>query len=242
VTRLPQRAARRRADDRGFSLMELIVAMGIFGLLMSILGGVVIEMLKADQSTRARLANVDQVRQGMDAMARNLRTAVRPAQLNSTCTTACEVAFESISSTKVVFHANVGDTDTAGNAAPTLYTYTVAADPDDVLGETARIVEIRQRVAPTWTSGDYTFVPECTVGGAAVSGCTARVLASGIRWPFPSGEKPFAFTSAAGATLAAATDVGNVATVDITLPLGTAANPSPSVASTVFLPNSILGR
>ena len=238
-----KRRARRPAGDRGFSLVELLVGISIFGVLMAILGGVVIDMLRANSDTRARLANVDQVRQGMDTMARNIRTAVRPAQLNPTCATDCDAAFESIADDKVVFLANIGDTDASGDPAPTRFTYTVAADPDDVRGETATVTEMRQKVASTWTSGDYTFVPECAVGEPVAVGCVARVVTSGIRWPYPSGEKPFVVrTAPGGAALAAGTGVGNVATVDITLPMGTLAKPSPSVATTVFLPNSILGR
>jgi prepilin-type N-terminal cleavage/methylation domain-containing protein len=229
----------RGRRDAGFTLVEVMVSIALFSVLMALLSGVVIEMLKANAGTRDRLANLDQVRGGMDAMTRTLRTAVRPEQLNPGCVDVCDYAFEAIGPTAVTFFANVGET-AAGADAPTRITYTVTPDAG---GKTATVTEVRQKVDPSWASGDYVFVAPCTVAGPAVAGCTARAVTAGIRWPYPAGEQPFAFRSVDGGTdLAAGTNVTTVATAEVTLPLGTADNPSQSVTSTVFLPNTSLGR
>ena len=247
MTRL--RLRRYDRNDRGVTLMETVVGLGIFGLLLALLSGVVVQIIRGDSGTRIRLANLDQVRTGMDAMTRTLRTAVRPEQLNGTCSAACDYAFETIGDSTVVFTANLGAVK-AGAPAPTRVTYTVAVDPDDASGATAAVTEVRQQVASTWTSGDYAFAGgpgACAVGGPIVAGCSARVVTSGLRWPLPDGHA-FVYR-ALGQTAGLSTVAGGsetvrraVSTVEVTLPVGSADAATSSVTSRVFLPNSSLGR
>jgi prepilin-type N-terminal cleavage/methylation domain-containing protein len=234
-----------RSRDGGFSLIELLVAVSLFTAVLALVSGVVIESLKSSTDTRNRLANLDQVRAGMDSMTKSLRTSVRPEQLNGHCVASCDVAFESAKDYQVTFYANLGEVDAAGRAAPTRFSYTVGPDPRDATGKTAVVTEMRQQVLPTWASGDYAFAGPCTVN-TAVAGCSAREITRGLRWPFPDGPA-FVYYDGAHAVLPeaellTAAQRGVISAVDITLPVGNADHPSPSVTSSVFLPNSILGR
>jgi hypothetical protein len=136
-------------------------------------------------------------------------------------------------STQVVFYANVGD-KVGTTAAPTRISYSITADPNDRTGTTAMVTETRQHVAPSWTTGDYTW-----------SAGTSRVVSRGITWPLPSSNGPL-FTYYSGGNTAIATPAGptlaQIASIRIALPVGDAAHPSPGVSTSVFLPNSTLGH
>lgn len=224
-----------------------MVGITLFSVVLGLVSGIVIASLKASTGTRDRLANLDQVRAGMDSMTKSLRTAVRPEQLNPSCTTVCDYAFETAGDSEVAFLANLGAIDAAGKPAPTRVSYTVAADPDDSRNLTAIVTEMRQEVLPTWTSGNYVFTPPCTVGVGG-SGCTAREITKGIRWPFPVADgPPFVYYDGSHTELSTtptltAAKRATISAVDITMPVGDAEHPSPGVMSSVFLPNSTLGR
>lgn len=224
-----------------------MIAITLFSAVLGLVSGVVIESLRSSTATRDRLANLDQVRAGMDSMSKSIRTAVRPEQLNGNCATTCDVAFVAATDYGVTFFANLGELDSAGKAAPTRFSFTVAADPADASGRTAVVTETRQKVLSTWTTGDYVFAGPCTVN-TVVAGCSARQITMGLRWPYPTADGP-AFVYYDGShvkvpTTAAMTAAqrGSISAVDITLPVGSVGKPSPSVMSSVFLPNSILGR
>lgn len=245
MTRKP---AGGRRPDSGFTLVETMVSVALFSIVMALVTGVAIEMLKANAGTRDRIANLSQVRTGMDAMSKSIRTAVRPEQLNPACVVPCAAAITAADDYSLAFHANLGEVDAAGNPAPTWVRYVIAADPDDESGATALLTETRRQVLPTWTAGSYPFAGDCTVGGPAVPGCTARMLAAGLQWPFPVEDAPaFAYEGAGGLVLPGTGPLPDparraITTVTISLPVGDADNPSAGATSTVFLPNSSLGR
>jgi len=225
-----------RRQDRGYSLIEVLVAMVVAGTVLGLVTSAMIAMLRNGAAANSRLANLDQIRVGVDALSKNLRTAVRPEQLNATCSTACSAAFETATNSQVVFYANVG-AQAAGKAAPTRISYSIGADPNDTTGTTAVVTETRQQVAPTWTGGDYTW-----------STATSRVVSRGITWPLPGSNGPL-FTYYNGAHAAIATTpapsgstLAQIASIRIALPVGDAAHPSPGVSTSVFLPNSTLGH
>jgi prepilin-type N-terminal cleavage/methylation domain-containing protein len=238
--------------DDGYSLIEVLVAMVISSVVLGLVTASMIGMLRNGASASSRLANLDQIRIGVDALSKNLRTAVRPEQLNPSCVASCSAAFESIDNSKVVFYANVGDK--VGTApAPTRITYAIAADPADTTGTTAAVTETRQKVASTWTTGDYTWAggtgsAPCPAGGAAVAGCVTRVFSRGITWPLPASNGPL-FTYYDGTHAAVATSptpaasvLARIASIRIALPVGDPTHPSPGVSTSVFLPNSTLGH
>jgi type II secretory pathway pseudopilin PulG len=231
--------ANQKPRDGGYSLIEMLTAMAIAMVVLGLVTGSLISMMKSNASADTKLANLDQVRQAADAMSKDIRTAIKPELMNNACATNCTVAFVSATSASAQFFANEGDTDSTGKiSTPTLVTYSAAADPTDKTGLTARITETRQSVSSTWTSGsDYTWGPAST-----------RVVASGIEWPYPaSSSSLFVYHDPTGVKIATSpsmttSQLGQIASVDISLPLGTATAPTAGVSTSVYLPNSILGN
>jgi prepilin-type N-terminal cleavage/methylation domain-containing protein len=256
---------RQERRDPGFTLIEMLVAMSIATIVLGLVSGSLISSMQDNASASTRLANLDQVRQSMDTVSKDLRTAIGPDLLNDACSAstdaagrpACSSAFVSATPTSVQFYANVGDTDSAGNPAPTLVTYTIAADLNDPTGKTAAITEIRQSVAadPTSSTGYYTWAGRNSVTapcptGTVVAGCATRVAGAGIEWPIPATSQNgsvLIYQNSAGATLPttpamSASELSQIASVEIALPVGSAANPTAGVSTTVFLPNSVQGN
>jgi Tfp pilus assembly protein PilW len=228
----------RKARDGGYSLIEVLTAMSIGMVVLGLITGTLINVMQNNASASSKLANLDQVRQAVDAMSKDIRTAVKPALLNPSCVSNCSTAFLTATGTSTEFFANEGDTDSAGKLqTPTLVTFSMAADPNDKTGKTADVSETRVSVAPTWTSGsDYSW-------GTA----TTRVVASGIQGPLPASSQLFVYHDGTGAKIPTTTtmttsQLGQITSVDISVPMGSAADPTTGVNTTVFLPNSILGN
>jgi hypothetical protein len=227
-------------------MVAMVIASTVLGLVTTAMIG----MLKSGAGANSRLANLDQIRTSVDVLSKNLRTAIRPEQLNATCSASCGSAFEVAADQQAVFYANVGDT-AGGALAPTRITYTISVDPTDATGTTAMLTETRQQVASTWTSGDYTWAGgtganPCPAGG--VTGCVTRTVSHGITWPLPASNGPV-FTYYTGSDVAVATTptpaastLAQISSVRIALPVGDPAHPSPGVTTSVFLPNSTLGH
>jgi hypothetical protein len=143
----------------------------------------------------------------------------------------------SASPTDVVFYANVGET-LSGAAAPTRIEYRVTQDATDVTRTTATITETRQSA---------TALSAAATGGYLWSSGKTRTVSSGISWaPASAGVFSFADSSAQAlpitVTTTDQTTLGRICTVNIALPVGDAAHPSPGVTTSVFLPNSTLGN
>jgi len=246
MTKLKQR---QRRNDGGYSLIEVMVAMVIATTVLGLVTTTMISMLRNGAGASSRLANLDQVRTGVDALSKNLRTAVRPEQLNPTCSTSCSAAFETVTDSRVVFFGNVGD-KVGSNSAPTRITYAIAVDPNDATGTTAAVTETRQKVASTWTAGDYTWAGGTGTAPCAtpITGCVTRVISRGVTWPLPTSNGPL-FTYYNGTNVAVATSpapsgsaLAQIASIRIALPVGDSTHPSPGVSTSVFLPNSTLGH
>lgn len=96
-----------RSEDRGVTLVEMIVVVGILGTVMAI----VTQGLMLAQSTlnenSSRLDGLSQTNLAMEAMTRVLRTAILPSQVQATCTGCDTAAFIAGDDNKVVFYANV---------------------------------------------------------------------------------------------------------------------------------------
>lgn len=211
--------------DAGFSLIEVIVGIGLFTVVIGLLTGLVIETLGSNAGTRGRLANVDQIRVAMDAVTKDLRTAVRPEQLNPACTsTPCEAAFTSASGSAVTFYANHG---TAGKAQLTTFRF----DDNPSRPGTGRLVQERRPAA----------VPTAAANTACSAGCVVRVLATGLKWPIVT--PIFTFAEDDCATFRAASDLADISCVAVDLPVeGGRDYAGTSARSTVFLPNSVMGH
>lgn len=209
------------------TLIEVLVGMAIFIILGGLLTGFVIDMFRTNTGTTNRASNVDQLRASTDAVTKGLRTAVRPEQLNPACATACTEAFLDATAGAVTFYAHHG---VAGQSR--LTTYRIEQDLPERPG-TGRLVE---EVHPSAVPGGS---PSTTCGG----GCTKRTLARGVLWPVTTADPVFAFADTGCAdfvTPVAREDIGCVV-VDLSL-LGARDNAGSSATTTVFLPNSVMGR
>jgi prepilin-type N-terminal cleavage/methylation domain-containing protein len=67
--------ARRRSADEGFTLVELLVAMGLFAVLGTLLLGLALSSSEVTEQTRARTGVNEESRIAMERMARELRQA-----------------------------------------------------------------------------------------------------------------------------------------------------------------------
>jgi prepilin-type N-terminal cleavage/methylation domain-containing protein len=213
----------------GFSLIEVIVATAIFSVLTGLLATFVIQMVRTNAGTRARLSTTEQLRVGMDTMTKGLRTAVRPEQVNTSCVSTaswnCASPFLEATAQSVSLYANYGDT-----AGPRVTTYRVELDPRRV--GTGRLVEEQQ--APAVPTGSPVL--------ACGTGCVSRILVDNIT--ISPASQVFAFRDATGAALTtSATDLARAARIVVSLPVNGARDyAASSASSTVFLPNSVMGR
>jgi prepilin-type N-terminal cleavage/methylation domain-containing protein len=235
---------RARRPDAGFSLIELLVAVTLSTLVGTLLTGVVISTLHTSANTRARLADVDNVRVAMDTMTRTLRTAIAPAQLGASCT-GCDAPFVAFTVAKplapcgVTFWANFGAAAAGQVDRPVKISYILEPKPG---GATADLVEYRQQpdaspvIASSWTGA-----------------ITRRVLINGLLYDtgkFGSGTgcatgtptaPIFRYTTSTGT---ATTAVALVRAVDITLPVRSSnalESGTTTAATKVFLPNTSWG-
>ncbi|WP_082096750.1 type II secretion system protein [Demequina gelatinilytica] len=71
---MSERLRRMREEDRGFTLVELLIAMGIFGLLMALVFNLLIEMMYQSNDNLARTRAVEQARLGISQIDRQIRS------------------------------------------------------------------------------------------------------------------------------------------------------------------------
>jgi hypothetical protein len=214
--------------------MEAVVGVAIFSVITGILATFSIDMIKTGSATNNRLTNVDQLRVAMDDVSKGLRIAVRPEQINGSCTAVapvgCDVSLYVPAPESVRFYANHGDA-----AGPRLTTYQVQADPDHP--GTGRLVATLGR------PGTPVALNSATCG----TGCVTRVLARNLVWPVTSPVFTYAGSGcsafAAPPVLLPAAVAADTACVSIRLEAaGARDNDGASVTSAVFLPNSVIGR
>jgi prepilin-type N-terminal cleavage/methylation domain-containing protein len=99
--------ARLRSGDRGVTLIEMMVVVGIFGTVMAIVAqGLMLAQSTLNENS-TRLDGLSQTNLTMEAMTRVLRTAILPSQVQATCTGCDTAAFIAGDDNKVVFYANV---------------------------------------------------------------------------------------------------------------------------------------
>ncbi len=196
-----RKAGYRTGRDAGTTLIEMMVVLFLLGILCSMLMLFTTNALKATRHTDAQQQDTLQARSALDAMTRNLRSAVPLA------TSPVTPAFVQASSTSVTFYANNGTvTGATTNTGPTLMRY--------YFDTTARTL-VEQSTPATGTSTPYTWNS---------ANMTTRILARNLPNPQPtrpditgaqtSGGPIFSFYDRT-ATAIAVDSSGNVSTLNL---------------------------
>jgi len=215
----------RRAGDAGFTLTEMVVVIAILSVVLAMVATTTITAQKNLNGSTARLDQVQQGKLAVEAMSKTLRTAVRPTQLNATCTGCDQAAFLQGDSRTVQFYANINNPSNI--IGPSRVSYTVDASGN--LTETLQAPN-----AHSATDFNYQY---CTPG----AGCSviSRVVARGVS----TTAVLFTYYDSAGAAITtlplSTTDLPRVDSVDIIVSV----QRSPQVRSTTFtqrvtLPNA----
>jgi prepilin-type N-terminal cleavage/methylation domain-containing protein len=168
------RAIHASRDDRGMTLVEILVSMSLLGMVLAMAQGALILTQRTVTDDSARNDQGSLAQQAVGSMTRNLRTAILPKQLDATCAGCDVAAFIKGDGTRVEFYANldndystpVGDAEIT-TRGPNKVSYRVVG------GE---LIETVQRPNPH-LGNDYDFA-YCVPG----PGCrvTTRILARNV--------------------------------------------------------------
>jgi Tfp pilus assembly protein FimT len=223
-----------RADD-GFTLAELLVTVALTTLVAGFTFTLLIQGVRSTGSTSVRQDNAGQGRVAIEAISRNLRTAIAPALYRDmSCSAGCAAttALTAADGGSVTFYANLGGVA----APPSRITY---AATGTTLMETVQ-------AATVGANSTYSF---CTP--SATCAVRTRTLVRGIVPPtaaqplftyYRDGVSPTALTLSAPATAAELTAVDSV---DVLLKVRTSTKwgtPATTVAMRIALPNADYGR
>ena len=134
VAALRHRQERGRPQtDAGTTLMEMVVVLFLLGLLGSMLTLFTTSTLRNTRESDSQQQDLLQARNALDAMTKNLRSAV------TVNTSPVTPAFSQASSTSVTFYANNGTvTGSTSNSGPTLYHYYVNTAANTLVEESTR--------------------------------------------------------------------------------------------------------
>jgi prepilin-type N-terminal cleavage/methylation domain-containing protein len=179
--RLSARMA-RKGNDRGLSLVELLVAMALSSIVLATCATLFLGSLKTATGTSGRLEEVNDGRVAISAMGKSLRTAILPSQLFDTTSTA-EAAFIVATPMSISFYANLNnDSNLVG---PSKVTYSI------VSGELRQTVQAPNPFDPL--NPKFVYCSTCVVG--------YTVLARGVQTTAPM----FIYYDALGNALTGAT-------------------------------------
>lgn len=110
------RRLRRRRDERGYTLVEMMIATALLSLVTASAFGVVNVMSNQAMSTTDRFTAQGEGETIADRITKDLRTAVAP--------TSVDAAFASAGANDVVFYASLTDLSTAGKGPTRIHAYT----------------------------------------------------------------------------------------------------------------------
>jgi hypothetical protein len=223
-------------NDDGMSLVEMLVACGLFAVLTTMISTVAILGMRTATGLEGRLDNSLQGNTGMAATGKMLRTAVLPDQLdNQACANCADTAIVQASSTLITFYANLDNT----GQGPSLVTLEVIEDP-----HAAGSAILRQtRIPPTPVlGGGYRFCTRTTDSTCTVD-AQVRTLAHGLVWPVPAVFSYYDFNGAAiGGTSMTTDNLPRISSIDVTITARTTPGrsdvPTATMVQRVRLPNA----
>lgn len=180
VTRLVRRARAVPGDDRGVTLVELMVTMVVTALVAALTAALVIGVQQTNRENVTRQDQVDEARVAVRSMSKTLRAAVTPSQLATNCLEGAGCAsgaFTQASGTGVQFYSNL---DNPGNrVGPSRVTYSLTTTGPRS-GELVETIQVPDSAAPG--SLGYTY---CTGGAGCAAKISTRVLARGVQSSAP---------------------------------------------------------
>ena len=163
--------------DGGFSLTELMVTMFIMGMVVAATVSLTIGFERTNAENVSRQDQIDSARTAVEAMSKSLRTAVKPAQLTSTCTSCLEDAFLQGTDFSVQFYANLNNPK--NKIGPSRVTYTLVTTGP----KAGQIIETIQQADPDSDGSGPNPWPDPISGyayceatsGSATAACKARL-------------------------------------------------------------------
>ena len=194
----------RTRRDAGFSLVEMLVAIVMLGLIMTALTSLIVITDKTAGRNGSYLADVDQGRNAIEEVSKTLRTAVIPTQLQDLALG--DAAFIQGGDTSVQFYADLNSGQYGG---PSKVTYSVVAGT----GGTANLLETSEPPDQPVTAHNYLYT-HTTTG-------INRTLARGLSWPSPVVFTYYDTTGTALTTPLTASQLVNVRTIDISVTVAT---------------------
>jgi len=216
---------RRGAGDKGFTLTEMVVVISILSVVLAMVATTTITAQKNLNGSSARLDQVQQGKLAIEAMTKTLRTAVRPTQLNATCTGCDQAAFLQGNARTVQFYANINNPSNI--TGPSRVSYIVNGN-----GELTESIQAPNPHAATDFNYQY-----CTPGPGCV--VPSRIIARGVS----TTSTLFTYYDSSGTTFStlplSVGDLPRVDSVDVVISV----QRSPQVRGTTFtqrvtLPNA----
>lgn len=217
----------RRDPEAGISLAEVLVAMLVFGILLTVVGGVFVSTNRNFAMTRSLDTNTKSASNGMNEMSRVLRAATENPVRGQALP---DSAFRSVGAETLTVYAYINLSSSSEQPIQVRF----SVDTNRNLVE-----EVWPGVAQTggyWTFPDPTSVPATT----------KRILASSVIPSSASVAPLFSYLGVSNTTLSnAASNLRSIAAVQVTLTTGTTAAGDTSnvtLQNTVGLPNLPLSR
>jgi prepilin-type N-terminal cleavage/methylation domain-containing protein len=236
--------------DGGFSLTELMVTMFIMGMVVAATVSLTIGFERTNAENVSRQDQIDSARTAVEAMSKSLRTAVKPAQLTSNCTSCIADAFLQGTDFSVQFYANLNNPK--NSIGPSRVTYTLVTTGP----KAGQIIETIQQADPPIGTAPWpnpiTGYQYCDATlGSATAACKARLSTRPVAFGAiaTAGTPMLKYYDAAGHQMSPSTsggsltvpELGTVLSIEIlvTVQSTNATKPNPTTyVQRVTLPNA----
>lgn len=232
IVRAHRLVARLRADQAGLTLVELLVAMSLSLIVLTVAGSFLISSQKASVTASSVSRNTRAASAAMNEIGRVLRAATdNPVPTGDDP----QYAFQYASATSVRFFAYVNLDSTLSQAVEVQLTL----DPS-----TKRITETKWVGTAVAGNSSYYAFPLSSASSLSAAPTSTRVLTSSA-----VNGSLFSFKDAAGNVLGtptsavAATDLLNIRSVGVTVTVGSSASDANAVtlSNTASMPNIVMG-